>query len=48
MLLKLDPQLQARLGIPAEEVAQFCQRWNIRELALFGSILSLLKAAAGT
>ena len=25
--------------IPAEEISQFCQRWKIRQLALFGSAL---------
>jgi predicted nucleotidyltransferase len=40
MLLKLEPQLQERLGISLEELAQFCQQWNIIELALFGSVLS--------
>lgn len=39
MLSKINAQLQARLGIPLDEIAQFCQRWNITELALFGSIL---------
>ena len=24
---------------PMEAIRQFCQRWNIRELALFGSVL---------
>ena len=40
MLLNLDPQLQARLDIATEEIVQLCQRWNITELALFGSVLS--------
>ncbi len=40
MLLKLNPQLQKRLGISTEEIARFCQRWNITEIALFGSVLS--------
>lgn len=40
MLLQLDPRLQERLGIPAQEIAQFCQRWKISELSLFGSVLS--------
>ena len=40
MLLKLEPQLQERLGIPPEEIAQLCQQWSITELALFGSVLS--------
>ena len=25
--------------IPRDEIAAFCQRWKIRELALFGSVL---------
>ncbi|NEO53466.1 MAG: DNA polymerase subunit beta [Okeania sp. SIO3B5] len=40
MRLKLNPQLQERLGISTQEIAQFCQHWNITELALFGSVLS--------
>ena len=40
MLFKLDSQLEERLGISIEKIAQFCQRWNITELALFGSVLS--------
>ena len=27
------------LPLPTEALAQFCRRWNIRELALFGSVL---------
>jgi hypothetical protein len=26
-------------AIPLSEIAEFCQRWQIRELALFGSAL---------
>lgn len=40
MLLELAPQLQERLGLSSDNIVQFCQRWNITELALFGSILS--------
>ncbi len=31
----------ARIGLelPREPIAQFCARWHIRELALFGSVL---------
>jgi uncharacterized protein len=29
----------ARISIPYEEVAAFCRKWGIRELALFGSVL---------
>jgi predicted nucleotidyltransferase len=27
------------IDLPMEEIAAFCQRWNITELALFGSVL---------
>jgi len=27
------------IPIPTEQIADFCQRWKIRELALFGSML---------
>lgn len=40
MLLKLNPQLQERLGISTEKIVEFCQLWNITEMALFGSVLS--------
>lgn len=40
MLLKLNPQLQKRLNISTDEIAQFCQHWNIIEMSLFGSVLS--------
>ncbi len=30
---------QIRLDIPMDAIAQFCRRWQIRELALFGSVL---------
>jgi uncharacterized protein len=29
----------ARLDIPEERIADFCRRWKVRELALFGSVL---------
>ena len=32
-------QIQERLGVPMEAIREFCQRWNIVELALFGSIV---------
>lgn len=38
-ILKLNPKLQARLGITPEQLIEFCQRWHVRELALFGSVL---------
>ncbi|MGC9524132.1 MAG: hypothetical protein ACP5D7_01170 [Limnospira sp.] len=34
-----DRQIYDRLGITPEQLAEFCQRWQIVELALFGSIL---------
>ena len=31
--------MQTRIMIPQKEIAAFCQRWRIVELALFGSVL---------
>ncbi|HDH09508.1 MAG TPA: nucleotidyltransferase [Chloroflexi bacterium] len=28
-----------RIEIPADEIADFCRRWKVTELALFGSVL---------
>ena len=39
MLTQLNPQLQQRLGLSMPEIDQFCQRWHITELYLFGSVL---------
>jgi predicted nucleotidyltransferase len=36
---QLNPKLQSRLGITPEQLAEFCQRWKVVELALFGSVL---------
>lgn len=32
-------KIEARIKIPHEKVAEFCGKWNIQELALFGSVL---------
>jgi len=32
-------RLQARIGVPPETLAAFCERWQVTELALFGSVL---------
>ncbi|NLX06946.1 MAG: nucleotidyltransferase family protein [Phycisphaerae bacterium] len=32
--------VQSRVEIPTEHVADFCRRWRVRELALFGSVLT--------
>jgi predicted nucleotidyltransferase len=29
----------ARIDLPREKIADFCARWRVRELALFGSVL---------
>ena len=34
-----SPQYQERLAITSDQLAEFCQRYAIRELALFGSAL---------
>jgi uncharacterized protein len=31
---------RARIPIPQRQIEEFCQRWQITELALFGSVLS--------
>ena len=36
---QLNPKLQSRLGITPEQLAEFCQRWKMVKLALFGSVL---------
>lgn len=28
-----------RISVDPEKVAQFCRRWNVTELSLFGSVL---------
>jgi predicted nucleotidyltransferase len=37
----MDPQTPIRLAldVPRAAIAEFCQRWQIVELALFGSVL---------
>jgi len=37
--LRLNSKLQSRLGVSLEQLAEFCQRWQVAELALFGSVL---------
>ena len=32
-------QIEKRLGVSLLKVAKFCQKWQITELALFGSVL---------
>ncbi|MCY4551746.1 MAG: nucleotidyltransferase domain-containing protein [Defluviicoccus sp.] len=31
--------MTARIAIPTERIAAFCERWQVTELALFGSVL---------
>ena len=31
--------MTARIHVPVDRVAAFCQRWRVAELALFGSVL---------
>lgn len=37
--INLDEILRERLNVSISEIADFCQRWNIVKLALFGSVL---------
>lgn len=39
MLTQFNSQLQQRLGLSMPEIAVICQRWQITELSLFGSVL---------
>lgn len=39
IILQLNSRLQSRLGITPEQLTEFCQRWKVAELALFGSVL---------
>ena len=32
-------RLAARMGVPMSGIANFCDRWGVEELALFGSVL---------
>ena len=31
---------QARINVPVKKIQAFCRKWGVRELALFGSVLS--------
>jgi len=31
--------LQARIAVPVDKIGAFCRKWDIGELALFGSVL---------
>jgi uncharacterized protein len=37
--IQLNSRLQERLTITPEELYHFCQRWQVSELVLFGSIM---------
>lgn len=37
--VRLQPDLMERLRLSPEQIAAFCQRWQVVELALFGSVL---------
>lgn len=32
-------QMPSRIDVDREQIAEFCRKWNISELALFGSVL---------
>lgn len=35
----IESRIQQRIQLCDREIADFCQRWGIREMALFGSVL---------
>lgn len=39
MISELQNLMDDRLKVTSSQIAAFCQRWNITELALFGSVL---------
>jgi predicted nucleotidyltransferase len=39
LYVRVKRMAETRLMIPTEEISDFCQRWKITELALFGSVL---------
>lgn len=38
-LIPLDPKIEARIGLSIETLAEFCRKWGIDSMALFGSVL---------
>jgi hypothetical protein len=38
-LLEVRRTVKAQVIVPREELVDFCQRWKVTELALFGSVL---------
>jgi len=34
-----SPRVRARIRVDRKKIAQFCRRWKVAELALFGSVL---------
>ncbi len=39
MVTSTATRTKIRVSIPRKRLAEFCRRWKIRELALFGSVL---------
>ena len=39
MITSTVTRTKARITIPRKKLAEFCRRWKISELALFGSVL---------
>ncbi len=38
-LLALEPTISSRIGLSIEQIADFCEKWQIASLDLFGSVL---------
>ncbi len=38
-MIAVDSAAAARVHLPSEQIAAFCDRWNVVEIALFGSVL---------
>jgi uncharacterized protein len=39
MIAELQPPVSQRISASPAQIAEFCQRWQITEFALFGSVL---------
>ena len=39
MVTSTAPRTKVRISIPRKRLAEYCKRWKITELALFGSVL---------
>ncbi|MEL7068186.1 MAG: nucleotidyltransferase domain-containing protein [Cyanobacteria bacterium J06634_6] len=39
MITEVDQDLRDRIGLSSDRISQFCEKWNISKLEIFGSVL---------